>query len=90
MIETKKTKKKGGAPANHDSTVQVMSCWLKIFTPPEFILAGAMGMELPRGRTVLWRACNLIAFTHSSTGPVVHPFAHVRRDPGSIPRGGYF
>ncbi len=23
----------------------------------------------------LWRACNLTGFTHSSTGPVVHPFA---------------
>ncbi len=35
---------------------------------------------------ILWRACNLTAFTHSSTGPVVHLFAS--RPEGSIP-GGY-
>ncbi len=35
--------------------------------------------------SVLWRACNLTAFIHSSTGPVVHPFAS--RHKGSIPRG---
>ncbi len=29
----------------------------------------------------MWRACNLTAFTHSSTGPVVYPFASVMRDP---------
>jgi hypothetical protein len=27
----------------------------------------------------LWRACNLTAFIHSSTGPVVHLFASVMR-----------
>ncbi len=35
----------------------------------------------------LWRAFNLTAFIHCSTGPVVHPFASVTRDPGSIHRG---
>ncbi len=35
----------------------------------------------------LWRACNLTAFIHSLTGPVVQPFASVMRNPGSIPRG---
>ncbi len=38
---------------------------------------------------ILWRACNLTAFIHSSTGPVVHPFSscHEGQDQGSIPRG---
>ncbi len=35
----------------------------------------------------LWRACNLTAFIHSSTGPVVHPFASRHEGLGSIPRG---
>jgi hypothetical protein len=35
----------------------------------------------------LWRACNLIAFIHSLTGPVGQPFTSVTRDLGSIPRG---
>jgi hypothetical protein len=35
----------------------------------------------------LWRACSLITFIHSSTGPVVYLFASHQRDPGSIPRG---
>ncbi len=38
--------------------------------------------------SVVWRACNLTAFIHSSAGLVVHPFASVMRDPGSIPGGG--
>ncbi len=29
----------------------------------------------------LWRACNLTAFVHSSTGPVVHPFASRHEGP---------
>ncbi len=36
----------------------------------------------------LWRACNLTAFIHSSTGPVVHPFASGVKDPGYKPLGG--
>ncbi len=39
---------------------------------------------------MVWRACNLTAFTHSSTGPVVTPLLPVMRDPGSIPRGGTY
>jgi hypothetical protein len=37
----------------------------------------------------MWRACNLIAFIHRSTGPVAHPFAsrHEGLGLGSIPRG---
>jgi hypothetical protein len=35
---------------------------------------------------VLWRACNFTAFIHSSTGPVVHPFASHHEGPGFIPR----
>ncbi len=36
---------------------------------------------------LLWRACNLTAFIHSSTSPVVHPFASRHEGPGLIPRG---
>ncbi len=35
----------------------------------------------------LWRACNLSAFIHSSTGPVVYPFASCHEGPGSVPSG---
>jgi hypothetical protein len=35
----------------------------------------------------LWRACNLTAFTHSSTGPVVHLFAYRHEGPLFNPRG---
>jgi hypothetical protein len=35
----------------------------------------------------LWRACNLIPFKHSSTGPVVHPFASRHEGPGFNPQG---
>ncbi len=38
---------------------------------------------------LLCRACNLIAFIHISTGPVVHPFASHHEGPGFNPRGGY-
>jgi hypothetical protein len=37
----------------------------------------------------LWSACNLTAFTHSSTGPVVHPFASRQEGPSINPQGGY-
>ncbi len=37
----------------------------------------------------LWRDCNLTAFIHSSTGPVVHPFASCHDRPGFNPQGGY-
>jgi hypothetical protein len=36
---------------------------------------------------ILWRACNLTVFIHSSTGPVVHPFASSHEGPGFNPRG---
>jgi hypothetical protein len=36
----------------------------------------------------LWRAWNLTAFTHSSTGPVVHPFASCHEEHGFNPQGG--
>jgi hypothetical protein len=39
----------------------------------------------------LWRACNLIAFIHSSTGPcVVHPFASHHEGPEFNPQGGTY
>jgi hypothetical protein len=38
----------------------------------------------------LWRACNLTAFIHSSTGPVVHPFASCHEGPGFKPQGGTY
>jgi hypothetical protein len=37
----------------------------------------------------VWRPCNLTAFLHSSTGPVVHPFASRHEGPGFNPQGGY-
>jgi hypothetical protein len=36
------------------------------------------------------RACNLTAFTHSSTGPVVHPFASRHEGPGINPQEGTY
>ncbi len=36
----------------------------------------------------LWRAGYLTAFKHSSTGPVVHPFASRHGGPGFNPWGG--
>ncbi len=38
--------------------------------------------------SLMWRACNVTAFTHSSTGPVVHPFASHHERPGFNPQGG--
>ncbi len=38
----------------------------------------------------LRRACNLTAFIHSSTGPVVHPFASCHEGPGFNPKGGAY
>jgi hypothetical protein len=37
----------------------------------------------------MWRACNLTAFIHSSTDPVVHLFASLHEGPGFNPQGGY-
>ncbi len=39
------------------------------------------------GKEWLWRACYLTAFTDSSTGPVVHPFASLHEGPGFNPQG---
>jgi hypothetical protein len=38
----------------------------------------------------MWRACNLTAFIHSSTGPVIHPFASRHEGPGFNPQGGTY
>ncbi len=40
------------------------------------------------GGGALWRACNLTAFLHSSTGPMVHPFASCHEGPWFNPQGG--
>jgi hypothetical protein len=42
------------------------------------------------GKKRLWRACNLTSFIHSSTGPVVHPFASRQEGPGFNPQGGTY
>ncbi len=42
------------------------------------------------GGGALWRGCNLTAFTHSFTGPVVHPFASLHEEPRFNPRGGTY
>ncbi len=39
---------------------------------------------------LMWRACNLTAFIHSSSGPVVHPFVSHHEGPGFNPYGGTF
>jgi hypothetical protein len=41
-------------------------------------------------KLTLWRACNLTTFIHSSTGPVVHPFASCHEGPGFNPQGGTY
>ncbi len=38
---------------------------------------------------ILWRACNLTAFSHSLTGPVGQPFAFRHEGPGFNLQGGY-
>ncbi len=38
----------------------------------------------------LWRACNLTAFTHCLTGPVVHLFASRHEGPGFNSQGGTY
>jgi hypothetical protein len=38
----------------------------------------------------LWRACNLTAISHSSTGPVVHLVASHHEGPGFNPQGGTY
>ncbi len=38
----------------------------------------------------LWTACNLTAIKHSSTGPVVHPFASRHEGPRFNPQGGTY
>jgi hypothetical protein len=42
------------------------------------------------GGGALWRACNLTAFIHSSTGPVVHLFASRLEGPGFNPYEGTY
>ncbi len=44
--------------------------------------------SLSEKNTTMWRACNLTEFTHSSTGPVVQPFASRHEGAGFNP-GGY-
>jgi hypothetical protein len=39
---------------------------------------------------LLWRACNPTAYTHNSTGPVVHPFASRHEGPVFNPQGGTY
>ncbi len=39
---------------------------------------------------ILWRACNLTAFIHSSTGLVVHPFASRHEGTRFNPQGGTY
>ncbi len=48
----------------------------------DIVAAGGGGGE------ALWRACNITAFIHSSTGPVVHLFASHHEGPGFNPQGG--
>jgi hypothetical protein len=49
-------------------------------------LGGIVGHPAARLFYVMWRACNLTAFIHSSTGPVVQPFASCHEGPGFNPQ----
>jgi hypothetical protein len=60
---------------------------------PSFILAGGPPSSFTTDIVgcwggALWRTCNLTA--HSSTGPVVHPFASRHEGPGFNPQGGTY
>jgi hypothetical protein len=57
------------------------------FTPAAGLLSGFTTDIVGCWAGVLWRACNLAAFTHSSTGPVVHRFASCHEGPRFNPQG---
>ncbi len=48
-----------------------------------------MGSFRSLTKFALWRACNLTTFRHSSTGPVVHPFASRHEGSRFNPQEGY-
>ncbi len=56
----------------------------QLFCPSFTLTAGPSSGFTTRA---LWRACNLTAFTHSSTGPVVHQFASCHEGPRFNPLG---
>jgi hypothetical protein len=45
--------------------------------------------KVPLKSKKVWRPCNLSAFIHSSTGPVVHPFASRHGDQVQSQGGTY-
>jgi hypothetical protein len=47
---------------------------------------GIIGTE----KWIVWIACNLTAFIHSSTGSVVHPFASCHEGPRFSHQGGSY
>ncbi len=70
-----------------------MSCWKyfsSIIQSPFCPLSKTVLRYSIEKRWVLWRACNLTAFIHSSNGPVVHPFASHHEGPGFNPQGGIY
>jgi hypothetical protein len=58
-----------------------------LFCPSFMLAAGPPSGFLPAGGGALCIAYNLNAFIHSSTGPVVHPFASHHEGPGFNPKG---
>ncbi len=78
--------------AGHANNVIIPLDLIQLFCPGFTLAAGP-----PSGFTTdrvgcwegaLWRACNLNAFIHSSTSPVVHPFASRHKGPRFNPQGG--
>jgi hypothetical protein len=49
-----------------------------------------ISVDIPQVSNILWRACNLTAFIHSSNCPVVHPFASCHEGPYINPQGGTY
>jgi hypothetical protein len=82
------------SPGCHADNVIIQLNVTQLFCPGFTLTAGP-----PSGFTAdivgcwggaLWRAWNLTAFPHSSTGPMVHPFASRHEGPGFNPQGGTY
>jgi hypothetical protein len=54
----------------------------------EVLLPASQPTRSAAGGGALWRASNLTAFIHSSTGPAVYPFASRHEGPRFNPQGG--
>jgi hypothetical protein len=72
----------------------VVHSFMDYFDYPTMLLCARIGEYLgswrQMGNLKVWRACNLTAFIHSSTGPVVHPFTSCHEGPKFNPHGGTY